>query len=405
MKGTTTILSRASTIRPAPASHQDLKVSDPVRVLHVYKSWTPAGYGGVEQVMTALSDGGRDYGIESRVLYLAGGPRIKRVRHEGIAAYCFPLTATVASTGLSLSMLWHYRRLVHWADVLHFHFPWPFGDLVHLLSGVKKPVVVSYHLDVTRQRILKLLYAPIMHRFLRQAAVIVATSDNYVRTSPVLQKLTHKVRVIPLGVEDTGSRHTVPIRMAHWRDRVGEGFVLFVGVLRYYKGLHVLLDAAHTIKGRVVIVGSGPCEQALKAHARRAGLSHVTFLGAVDPVDKDALYRLCGLFVFPSHLRSEGFGLALVEAAMHGKALVSCEIGTGTSFINVHQETGLVVEPGNPAALSAAVNRLLADRQEREAFGRRARQRYLERFTAQSMTEAYAQTYRSLVQEEVRCRR
>jgi glycosyltransferase involved in cell wall biosynthesis len=109
--------------------------------------------------------------------------------------------------------------------------------------------------------------------------------------------------------------------------------------------------------------------------------------------------------VFPSHLRSEGFGLALVEAAMHGKPMVSCEIGTGTSFVNRHGETGLVVPPRDPAALAAAVNRLLTDRQERDAFGRRARQRYVERFTARSMTSAYAAAYRRVAEGAQPCRR
>jgi len=244
-----------------------------------------------------------------------------------------------------------------------------------------------------------------MHRFLRRADLIVATSDNALRTSPVLDRFAHKTQVIPLGLEDRCRGHAVPIRMAQWRQRLGEGFVLFVGVLRYYKGLRYLLDAAKTIDARIVIAGSGPCEQVLRRQAVEAGLSNVTFLGRIDDPDKHALYRLCGLFVFPSHLRSEGFGLSLVEAAMHAKPMVSCEIGTGTSFVNVHEQTGLVVEPRDPAALSRAINRLLNDRDERERFGRNARSRYVDRFTARSMTTAYAAAYRHVLKGASTCRR
>ena len=84
---------------------------------------------------------------------------------------------------------------------------------------------------------------------------------------------------------------------------------------------------------------------------------------------------------------------------MYGKPQVSCDLGTGTTYINRHEETGLVVEPGNPGALSAAVNRLLGDRREREAFGRNGRKRYLELFTAEGMAEAYATEYRNVVME------
>jgi rhamnosyl/mannosyltransferase len=103
-------------------------------------------------------------------------------------------------------------------------------------------------------------------------------------------------------------------------------------------------------------------------------------------------------------MRSEAFGLALLEASMYGKPSISCEIGTGTSFINRHGETGLIVEPGNPDALAGAVNRLLANRQEREDFGRNARRRYLEHFTADGMVASYAQAYRDIFSEHMTCK-
>jgi rhamnosyl/mannosyltransferase len=371
----------------------------PIRVLHIYKSWTPDAFGGVESVITTLCTGGWRYGIESRVAYLAPGRRLSAVRHHGIAAYRFPLQWEIASTGFSLPFFLGYRRLAAWADILHFHFPWPYADLVHQLNFVKNPFLVTYHLDITRQRALGKLYAPLRAWFFRRAVKVIATSQNYLQTSPVLHGCRNKTSVIPLGIEDAARGTGHPARMAYWRHRFGKGFVLFVGVLRYYKGLHVLLEAASSIQGPIVIVGSGPCEQALKRQAKTSRLSHVTFVGPVDPLDKDALYRLSALFVFPSHVRSEAFGLALVEASMYGKPSVSCDIGTGSSFINRHGETGLVVEPENPQALAGAVNRLMSNRQEREAFGRNARKRYLEHFTADTMVARYATTYRDICEE------
>jgi rhamnosyl/mannosyltransferase len=84
---------------------------------------------------------------------------------------------------------------------------------------------------------------------------------------------------------------------------------------------------------------------------------------------------------------------------MYGKPSVSCEIGTGSSFVNRHEETGLVVEPENPHQLSAAVNRLLTNRQERELFGRNARKRYLDHFTTDAMIGRYAQQYQQIAEE------
>ena len=371
----------------------------PIRVLHIYKSWSPDAFGGVEETITTLSTGGWAYGIESRVAYLAPGRGLTAVRHQGIAAYRFPMQWEVASTGLSIPFLLAYRRLAAWADIVHFHFPWPYADLVHRVSFVNKPFLVTYHLDITRQRGLRILYAPLRSWFLGRAARLIATSQNYLESSPILNAFRDKTTVIPLGIKDAARGANHRVRTAYWRHRLGEGFVLFVGVLRYYKGLHLLLQAASSIQSHIVIVGSGPLERALKQQAQASRLSHVTFVGEVDQLDKDALYRLSALFVFPSHVRSEAFGLALVEASMYGKPSVSCELGAGSSFINLHGTTGLVVEPANPQALSAAVNRLLVDRQQRETFGKNARRRYLEHFTAEAMVASYAKEYRSVLAE------
>lgn len=388
---------RLSRVRPERATHR--LASPTIRVLHVYKSWSADAYGGIEGFLSTLAATAQRYGVDSRIAYLAPAQRVRRVRQDGITAYRFPQDGQVASMGLSWSLLFAYRRLAEWADILHFHFPWPYADFVHWVTRVKKPFVVTYHSDVVRQRSLNCLYVPLRWWFLRHASRVIATSHNYLRTSPVLPRLGATTRVIPMGIEDKGQGLGVPLRAAYWRHRVGEEFILFIGVLRYYKGLHLLLQAAPNIRARIVIAGSGPCEQAHRTLARRLGLRNVTFVGAVDPLDKDALFRLSALFAFPSHLRSEAFGLSLVEAAMYGKAMVSSELGTGTTYINIHGETGLVVEPNNPRALAGAVNRLLMNRRERELFGRNGRKRYLDLFTADTMARTYAEEYREVMQE------
>jgi glycosyltransferase involved in cell wall biosynthesis len=100
--------------------------------------------------------------------------------------------------------------------------------------------------------------------------------------------------------------------------------------------------------------------------------------------------------VFPSHLRSEAFGVSLLEAAMCGLPMISCEIGTGTSFVNIHNQTGLVVPPADSAALANAMNRLGNDADLAKTFGNAARQRFEERFTATQMAKAYMDVYRKI---------
>jgi glycosyltransferase involved in cell wall biosynthesis len=130
---------------------------------------------------------------------------------------------------------------------MHYHFPWPFMDLAHFMARIDKPSVVTYHSDIVRQKNLLRLYQPLKHRFLRSVDTIVATSPNYLASSPVLDRYRDKTRTITYGLDKT--IYPKP-DAARWTNGgpSGERFFLFVGVLRYYKGLHILLDAmANTI--------------------------------------------------------------------------------------------------------------------------------------------------------------
>jgi rhamnosyl/mannosyltransferase len=282
-------------------------------------------------------------------------------------------------------------------DVVHYHFPWPFMDLAHFLARVNKPSVVTYHSDIVRQKALLRLYQPLQHRFLQSVDAIVATSPNYLGSSTVLDRYRDKTRVITFGLDKTSYPEPEQARLDHWRQKVGPKFFLFVGVLRYYKGLHILLDAVAGTDYPVVIVGAGPIEQELKAHAERLGLKNVMFVGKVDELDKVALLKLCYAVAFPSHLRSEAFGISLLEGAMFGKPMISSEIGTGTTYINIDGQTGLVVPPSDHEALREAMRTLWDDPAMAQEMGRRAEARYWQLFTAEQMADGYASLYQELV--------
>jgi rhamnosyl/mannosyltransferase len=368
-----------------------------IKVLHFYKTYYPATMGGIEQVIFQIAEGGIRHGFESEVLYLSerGAARNEKVGHH--LTHRSTLDLHVASTGFSLSAFKDFAELARKAEIIHYHFPWPYMDLVHFFSRIKKPAVVSYHSDIVKQKTLLKLYQPLMNRFLSSVDCIVASSPNYAESSPVLTRFKDKVRVVPYGLD----RKTYPIpsaeKLALWRSRLSERFFLFVGVLRYYKGLDYLLEAAKATQLPVIILGGGGLEVELKAKAKQLGLSNVHFLGVLPDEDKAALLKLCYAFVLPSHLRSEAFGISLLEAAMYGKPMISCEIGSGTTFINIAGETGLVIPPGDSAALAAAMTWLWNQPEAASSMGESAQRRFEAVFLSDSMAKSYADIYRSLL--------
>lgn len=368
-----------------------------MRVLHFYKTYYPDSLGGIEQVIRQLCVGTSRLGVTNQVLSLSRQKNLAPYELEGTMVHRVPLDFEIASNACSLSALGTLSRMAREADVVHYHFPWPFMDLAHFIARVNKPSVVTYHSDIVRQKNLLRLYQPLKHRFLQSVDTIVATSPNYMASSAVLDRYRDKTRVITYGLDRGTYPEPSDDLLRQWRARVGDKFFLFVGVLRYYKGLHILLDAVEKLDYPVVIVGAGPIEQELKAHAARLGLKHVMFVGALDDADKVALLKLCYAVAFPSHLRSEAFGISLLEGAMFGKPMISSEIGTGTTYINVDGETGLVVPPSDPQALGKAMRTLWENEALAAEMGVRAEARYRELFTSEQMAASYTALYHELV--------
>lgn len=369
-----------------------------MRVLHFFKTYLPDTTGGIEQVIFQLAEGCRPLGVESEVLTLSRTPVPTRLRVGSHQVTRARQDLCVASTGFSLEAFGLFRKMAAQVDLVHFHFPWPVMDLVHFAARHGKPTVLSYHSDIVRQRGLLTFYRPLMKRFLASMDRILVASPNYLESSEELALYRDKVTVLPFGLDPNAYPAVNANRMAHWRNRVGDGFFLFVGVLRYYKGLSFLLEALQGTDLPLVVVGSGPEEAALKAQAQRLGLSRVQFLGRLDEADKICLLQLSRALVFPSHLRSEAFGISLLEAAMCGKPMISCEIGTGTTFVNLHGVTGLTVPPADPTALRNALQRLYGTPELARTYGEAAAKRFAELFTAQRMCQETHAIYQALLQ-------
>lgn len=372
-----------------------------MKVLHVYRTYFPDSQGGLEEVIRQICLGAGEQGVVSRVFTLSDEPFphiLPRVEADVIRVR---KTFEIASCGFALTGIRRFARATRWADIVHYHYPWPFSDLMYLAAGRHKPAILTYHSDIVRQQFLLSLYRPLMKRYLGAMDAIVATSPNYFATSDVLNEFANKVEVIPIGLNEPSYP---PVdeqnrSLAATRERYGSDFFLFVGVLRYYKGLHILLDAIRGAPYKVVIVGAGPVESELRQQARNLGLDNVIFAGFVPDREKMALFQLCRAVVFPSYLRSEAFGVTLLEGAMSSRPLISAEVGSGTSHVNTHGETGLVVPPSDSVALRSAMDDLYLNSDKARVMGANARRRYEQLFTGSAMGKHYTEVYQRIIGE------
>jgi len=184
--------------------------------------------------------------------------------------------------------------------------------------------------------------------------------------------------------------------------------VLFVGRLERRKGIDLLLDAvpvllASSAAVRFTIVGDdsipGPHGRGYRqefetSHPDLVKRGAVRFLGKVSDERLDQCYAECDIFVAPS--RYESFGLILVEAMRHGKAVVACDIG-GMREVVTNDETGLLVRPEDTEALAAAIGALAANKELRTRLGQRALETYMTTFTRAATAERALRFYRDIL--------
>ncbi|MBU2954459.1 glycosyltransferase [Marinobacter sp. F3R08] len=352
----------------------------------------------MEEAIRQICIASGKHGVRHRVLTLAKTPSVDTLERPEATVIRAPLHFDPASCSMGMGLFRLYREQARWADVIHVHYPWPFADLVHMLTGVRKPVVLTYHSDIIRQRRLEALYRPLRSCFFSRVQAVVATSPNYLASSPLLSRLGDKCSVIPLGLSPESYAPPSAEASAAVERSYGSGFYLFVGVLRYYKGLDTLVRAAARNGLKVVIAGRGPEEARLRQLASRLDARNVHFAGFVTDDFKQALLERCRAVVFPSYVRSEAFGVTLLEGQLHAKPLITCEIGTGTTFVNLADETGLVVPPNDAEALAGAMLEIEREPARAERLGQAGRERLESVFSGDLVGRSYYELYKNVAQ-------
>jgi phosphatidyl-myo-inositol dimannoside synthase len=232
--------------------------------------------------------------------------------------------------------------------------------------------------------VLQYLYAkeidgrPRLARFAATRADRIVAISGYTRDLALrMGAAPSRLCVIPPGVD---------LPAARVAERAARPTIVTVSRLRdAYKGHDVVLDALRRVRERVpdvrwVIVGDGPLRPSLEAAVARRSLGGVVeFAGAASDRERDAWLDRAWVFAMPSRtppgsMSGEGFGIVFLEAGAHGLPVLAGNVGGALDAVR-HDETGLLVDPADPAAVAAGLTRLLVDRQLAATLGAAGQQR------------------------------
>ncbi|HET7464289.1 MAG TPA: glycosyltransferase [Longimicrobium sp.] len=362
-----------------------------LKVLHVGKFYPPHP-GGMESHLELLCRLTKDK-VDLSVVVSADDARTVHETIGGVPVTRVGTRLTVASASFNPGMARAIRRAN--ADVVHFHHPNPTGALSYFASRARGRLVVTYHSDIVRQKVLGPLVSPLTHALLRRADAIIASSPQYAASSPVLRKHARRVHVLPFGIDTAEFGQVDPAEVERIRAANGPRIVFAAGRLVYYKGFDVLVRAMRAVEARLLIAGGGPLRDELRALAVQTGVQdRVTLLGAVP--DLRPYYHAADVFALPAVARSEAFGIVQMEAMACGVPVVNTSLDTGVPFVSPHGETGLTVPPGDVRALAAALNTLLDDPGLRRRMGEAGRRRVEGELSAGTMAARTLALYREV---------
>ena len=371
-----------------------------MRVLHIYKTYFPDPPGGLQEAIRQICFSTQDLGVENRIFTLSPNPIPEKIkRPEGLVVRAKSWYAPASCDLGSVGAFKLFDQQVSWADVLHFHFPWPFADLLDVTASTRRPKVMTYHSDIINKGVLGSAYNLFVERMLKSMDAVVATSPAYMKGSVYLNSFVKPLSLKMIPLELSQRSYSKAINDAKIIDvqnnfRIKKNsYFLFVGALRSYKGISYLIDAARQTGLEVVIAGS---ELSSKERERSKNLSNVHFIGVVSESEKMALIRDCKALVLPSIMRSEAFGLVLLEAMMMSKPVISTEISTGTSYVNEHLRTGLVVTPRSVDELAAAMSKINDETESSSSFGANARKRFEDSFSGTRQGQSYCALYENV---------
>jgi len=197
-------------------------------------------------------------------------------------------------------------------DVIHLHTPNPVMTLGLMCAKPKVPIVVTYHSDIVKQRIIRKPFSIVEHSVFKRTRKIIVSSQNYLESSSTLQRYREKSVVIPFGL-DLNPYINPSAASISYRDELlqkhGNGPLwLTVGRLVYYKGTEFAVRALKHCSGHLMIVGRGGDYCNIQKLAMDHGVTdRITFVNDLSEDQLIGAYHAATAFWFPSILRSEAF--------------------------------------------------------------------------------------------------
>ena len=336
--------------------------------------------GGIESIMKELSEflAKDGWKIDVLVCHAKTGVPTDNEEIEYVHIHRSRTLAILFRLPLSLDFFFSFYAQAQISDIILIHHPFPLGFLAYYLFGRKKPLVIFYHSDIVKQKMIARILNPLIQWVLARTNIIFVTSRRLQENSISLRLHQQTCTITPLWIHTASFQKTEAVQKAAEKIRTAykEPLLLAVGRLVYYKGFDILIRAVKNTHAQVLIIGEGPEKFALEKQIKENGLENRVKI--IPPVSNLLPYYFAAdIFVLPSNFISEAFGIVQLEAMACGLPVINTNLPTGVPEVSIHNETGITVPTNDVKALTSAIQVLLSNNSLRKQFGENAKKRSL----------------------------
>ena len=372
-----------------------------MKILQLGKFYPP-DLGGIETVMQSLTEDLNQQNIQCDVLCSNSKNKYSEEKINGYVVYRTKSWGKYFSTSISPQMIFKLREIIDNYDIVHIHHPDPMATLALYYANTKKvKIVVHWHADIVKQKIILLFYSFLQQWMLRKSNLIVTTSTKQKNEIKWLKNFQEKTVSIPIGINQN-SLNVDKNQFNNIKNKYADQEILCsLGRHVDYKGFEYLIKAGEFIdENKIILIGgSGPLSNELNKIIDNNNLHEkVKLIGKIEQNQLGAYFKACSIFCLPSVARSEAFGVVQLEAMTFSKPLIATNIyGSGTSWVNKHNKSGINVETQNSKEIANAINLILSSHQKYEEFSENSFKRFKNNFMQEKMINSFINNYKKIL--------
>lgn len=328
------------------------------RVLHISKYYYPF-LGGTEQVARDMVKALIGTGAKQKVICFNEDASDDQMtcKHsetvkdivDGVSVYRCGYSFKARSQAFSITYADTLKNIMNRfkPNIVILHYPNPF--VTHYLLKYKErdfKLLVYWHLDITKQKVLKHLFHKQNLALIERADKILGATPKHLNESEFTPEFGNKRYILPYMIDESNlvmSPEEIEQGKRIKEKYAGKTLGFFIGRHVPYKGLTYLIKASKILGDeniQFLIAGSGELTESLKEEAK--GDPKVEFLGRISDSERRSYLYASDIVCFPSITRNEGFGLALAEGMYFGHPAVTFTIpGSGVNYVNLDGVTGI----------------------------------------------------------------